>query len=200
MAIGLLLRDSYRTTQEGNLVCHTVAKEYRLQCCPSTLSNYMVFLEWDCDCVLQGIRPWGLAMFSGDVQETLHRFEKQAHNEHSPQGGGSSADEGLALGNLRQQSAVNRDSAVLEQSLGWVFMYFDIRVLVHGCVQASACCAHEELEVKVAHLALQRPTLRVFCKIPDCRRSVVLLYVLCVVCMVLCPVSSHVSYGHSIEC
>ena len=30
VAMGLLLRDLYRITQEGNLVCHTVAKEYRL--------------------------------------------------------------------------------------------------------------------------------------------------------------------------
>ena len=27
-------------------MCHAVAKEYRLQCCPRTTSNYMVFLEW----------------------------------------------------------------------------------------------------------------------------------------------------------
>ena len=72
--MGLLLRDLYSTTQEGNLVCHAVAQEYRVQFCPGTASNDMAFLEWDCDWVLQGIRPWGLAMFSGEVQETLNRF------------------------------------------------------------------------------------------------------------------------------
>ena len=31
-------------------------------------------------------------MLSGDVQKTLNRFEKQAHNEHSVLGGGSFAN------------------------------------------------------------------------------------------------------------
>ena len=61
------------------------------------------------------------------------------------------------MGSLRQQSAVNRESAVLEQCLGWGFVYFDIHVLVHGCVWASACRAREALEVTVAHQALHRP-------------------------------------------
>ena len=67
-------------------------------------------------------------MFSGDVQEMRNRFEKQAHNEHSARGGGSFADEGLAVGSLRPRSAVNRESAMLDQCLGWVFVYFDIHV------------------------------------------------------------------------
>ena len=99
----------------------------------------------------------GLAMFSGDVQERVNRFEKQAHNEHSARGGGLLADQGLVVGTLRQQSTVSRESAVLEQCLGWVFVYFGIHVLVNGCVQASACRAREALEVKVAHPALHRP-------------------------------------------
>ena len=45
VAMGLLLRDLYRTTHERNLVYRAVAKEYRLQCCPVTASIYMVFLE-----------------------------------------------------------------------------------------------------------------------------------------------------------
>ena len=63
MDMGLLLRDLYSTTQDGNVVCRALAKEYRLQCCPGTTSNYMVFLEWDCDWILWAIHPWGLAMF-----------------------------------------------------------------------------------------------------------------------------------------
>ena len=117
------------------------------------------FPWWDCDWVLQGKRRWGLAMFSGVVQETLNRFEKHAHNKHSARGGGSLADDGLVAGNLWQQSAVNRESAVLEQCLGWAFVYFDIHVLVHGCVRASGCRAREALEVKVAHPALHRPSV-----------------------------------------
>ena len=110
----------------------------------------MVCLKWDCEWVLQGNRPWGLAMVSGDVHETLNRFEKQAHNEHSARGGGSFADEELAVGSLWHQSAGTRESSVLEQCLRWVFVYFDIHVMVHGCVRDSACRAREALEVKVA--------------------------------------------------
>ena len=110
--------------------------------------------------MLRGIRPWGLAMFSGDVQETLNRFEAREHNEHSARGGESFSDHGLAVGSLCEQSAVIRESADLEQCLEWVFVYFNIHGLVHGCVRASACRAFEALEVKVAHPALRRP--RVF--------------------------------------
>ena len=117
----------------------------------------MVFLEWDCDCVLEGIRRWGLAMFSGDVQETPNWFEKKAHNEHGAQGGGSFTDDGIAVGSLRQYLAVSRESALLEQYLGWVFVYFELHVLVHGCVRASACRAREAREVKVAHRVLHKP-------------------------------------------
>ena len=51
--------------------------------------------------MLPGFCPWVLAMFSGEVHETLNRFEKQAHNRHIARGGGSFADEGLVVGTLR---------------------------------------------------------------------------------------------------
>ena len=99
----------------------------------------------------------GLAMFSGDVQEAVNWFQKHAHNKHSVQGGGSSADEGLAVGTLLQQSVVNKESVVVEQCLGWVYVSFDIHVLVHGWAWASACRAREAVEMKVAQTALHRP-------------------------------------------
>ena len=61
------------------------------------------------------------------------------------------------MGSLRQQTTLNRESAVREQRLGLVFVYSDIHFLVHGCVRASACRTHEALEVKVVHPALQGP-------------------------------------------
>ena len=61
------------------------------------------------------------------------------------------------MGNLRRQSAVTRESVVLQQCLGWVFVYFD--VMVHGCARASACRAREALEVKVARPALHIPPI-----------------------------------------
>ena len=45
VAMGLLLGDSYRTIQDGDLVCHAITKEYRLQCCPDTTSNCVIVLH-----------------------------------------------------------------------------------------------------------------------------------------------------------
>ena len=61
------------------------------------------------------------------------------------------------MGSLWHHSTVNRESAVVEQCLGWVFVYFAIHVMVHGCVQASARRACEALEVEVAHPSLHIP-------------------------------------------
>ena len=38
--------------------------------------------------MLQNIKPFGLAMFSGDISESINRFPKHGHNEHSKRGGG----------------------------------------------------------------------------------------------------------------
>ena len=38
--------------------------------------------------MLQNMKPFGLAMFSGDISESVNRFLKHGHNEHSKRGGG----------------------------------------------------------------------------------------------------------------
>ena len=38
--------------------------------------------------MLQNINPFGLPMFSGDISESINRFLKHGHNEHSNRGGG----------------------------------------------------------------------------------------------------------------
>ena len=43
-----------------------------------------------------------------------------------------------------------------EQCLGWVFVCFDIHVMAHGCVWASACRARDSPEVKIARPVLHR--------------------------------------------
>ena len=43
--------------------------------------------------MLLNIKPFGLAMFSGDVSESINRFLKHGHNEHNNRGG-----EGGAVG------------------------------------------------------------------------------------------------------
>ena len=41
--------------------------------------------------MLQNIKPFGLAMFTGDISESINRFLKHGHNEHSNPGGGGGA-------------------------------------------------------------------------------------------------------------
>ena len=38
--------------------------------------------------MLLNIKPFGLAMFSGDISESINRFLKHGHHEHSNRGGG----------------------------------------------------------------------------------------------------------------
>ena len=38
--------------------------------------------------MLQNIKPFGRAMFSSDISESINRSLKQGHNEHSNRGGG----------------------------------------------------------------------------------------------------------------
>ena len=87
VAMGSRLRDLYKMTQRRNLMCHAVAAQYRLQCCPATKLNCMLFLAWNCNLVFRAIPSRGLAMFPGDVQETLTQlvpfvnrpFESEIH-------------------------------------------------------------------------------------------------------------------------
>ena len=44
--------------------------------------------------MLQNIWPFGLAMFCGDISESINRFLKHGHNEHSNRGGGGSISRG----------------------------------------------------------------------------------------------------------
>ena len=41
--------------------------------------------------MLQNIKPFGLAMFLGDISESINRFLKHGHNEHSNRVGGGGA-------------------------------------------------------------------------------------------------------------
>ena len=44
--------------------------------------------------MLQNIKPFGLAMFSGDIWESINRFVKHGQNEHINRGGGLSGGGG----------------------------------------------------------------------------------------------------------
>ena len=84
-----LLQAPYGTYQGPHpLNCAAVARDFRRHCTAGTASWYLLSLEQDVDTMLQNIKPFGLAMFSGDISESINRFLKHGHNEHNNRGGG----------------------------------------------------------------------------------------------------------------
>ena len=84
-----LLQALYCTYQGPNqLNSAAVARDFRRHCTVGTASWYLLNLERDVDTMLQNIKPFRLAMFSGDISENINRLLKHGHDEHSNQGGG----------------------------------------------------------------------------------------------------------------
>ena len=90
-----LLQALYCTYQGPNpLNCAAVARDFRRHCTVGTASWYLLSLEHDVDTMLQNIKPFGLAMFSGDISESINRLLRHGDNEHSNRGGGVSGGGG----------------------------------------------------------------------------------------------------------
>ena len=78
-----LLQALYCTYQGPNpLNCAAVARDFRRHCIVGAASWYLLRLEHDVESMLQNIKPFRLAMFSGDISESSNRFLKHGHNEH----------------------------------------------------------------------------------------------------------------------
>ena len=79
----------YCTYQGPNpLNCAAVARHFRRNCTVGTASWDLLSLEHDVGTMLHNIKPFGLAMFSGDISECINRFLKHGHNKRSNRGGG----------------------------------------------------------------------------------------------------------------
>ena len=90
-----LLQALYCTYQGTNpLNCAAVARDFRPHCTVGTASWYLLSLEHDVDAGLQNIKPFELAVFSGHISESINRFLKHGHNEHSNRGGGGGLSDG----------------------------------------------------------------------------------------------------------
>ena len=88
-----------------------VASDFRRHCTVGIASWYLLSLEHDVDTILQNIKPFGLAMFSGDISESINRFLKHGRNEHSNRGGGGGCRvEGVDRVSGRQWSAIHREA------------------------------------------------------------------------------------------
>ena len=86
-----LLPALYCTYQGPNPLNYAaVARDFRRHCAVRTASWYLLSLEHDVVTMLQNIKPFGLAMFSGDISDNINRFLKHGHNEHNSRGGGVS--------------------------------------------------------------------------------------------------------------
>ena len=80
-----LLQSLYCTYQGRDpLNFATVVKDFPV----GTTSRYLLSLEHDVHAMLQNIWPFGLAMFCGDILESIDRLVKHVHNEHNNPGGG----------------------------------------------------------------------------------------------------------------
>ena len=84
-----VLQGLYCTYQGPNpMNCAAVARDFRRHCTVGLASWYLPSLEHDEDTMLQNIKQFWLAMFSGDISESINRFLKHGHNEHRNRGGG----------------------------------------------------------------------------------------------------------------
>ena len=96
--------------------------------------------------MLHNIKPFGLAMFSGDISESINRFLKHGHNEHSNQGGGGGCRVEVSG---RQLSAIHREANVQAQCMTWLFAYFDVSWVVHGGPRSQVpCSGRDAMEVR----------------------------------------------------
>ena len=100
--------------------------------------------------MLQNIKPFGLAMFLGDISESINRFLKHGHNEHSNLGGGGVCRvEGVDEVSGRQWLAIHREANVQAPCMTWLFAYFDVSWVVHGGPRSQVpCLGRDAMEVR----------------------------------------------------
>ena len=85
-----LLQALYCTYQGPNpLNCAAVARNFRRRCTVGTASWYLLRLQEDVDTMLHNIKPFGLAMFSGDILESIDRFLNMGTTSTATWGGGA---------------------------------------------------------------------------------------------------------------
>ena len=91
--------------------------------------------------MLQNIKPFGMAMFSGDISESINRFLKHGHNEHSNVEGGGCRVEGVDEVSGRQWSAIHSEANVQAEGITLLFAYFDVSWVVHEGPRSQVPCS-----------------------------------------------------------
>ena len=94
IAMGKLCAALYSTYHKpSTLKCAKVARRFQEEICPHLRSPYLLWLCRDARRVLDAIPPWGCAMFSGDVVESLIAFLKDIFLTATSRGGGKGTPE-----------------------------------------------------------------------------------------------------------
>ena len=147
-----LLHALYCTYQGPNTLNRAaVARDFRRHCTVATASWHLLSLEHDVDTMLQNIKPFALAMLSGDISKRINRFLKHGHNEYSNpgRGGGGCRVEGVDEVSGRQWSAIHGEANVQAQCRTWLLAYFDVSWVVHGGPQSQVpCSGRDAMEVR----------------------------------------------------
>ena len=118
--------------------CRPVAAPFREHCCGESGSHYLLFLEEDCDTMLESANACGvgLAAVSGDVVESVNHILKKGYNGYSAGGGGAG------------KSAVERVAMVVQQVWEWWFLTFDLPLLHYNTPHTAACTAASLLSTR----------------------------------------------------
>ena len=97
-----------------------VVAAFREHCCRESVSHYFLFLEEDCDAMLESADACGVGLVAvwGDVVESTNYILKKEYNGHNSKGGGAGKD------------AVEREPMVGKQVWEWWFLTFD-QTLLH---------------------------------------------------------------------
>ena len=105
--------------------CRPVAAAFREHCCAESGSHYLMFLEEDCDTMLESADACGvgLAVVPGDALVSTNYILKKGYN------GGAG------------KSAVEREAVVVQQVWEWVFLTFDVPLLHYNTPHTAACTA-----------------------------------------------------------
>ena len=159
-----MLKAMYVTKQARPLerdYCAKRVRAFERHCMePGKGGHYISLLKHDFDLLMHHIYPFGLALFCNDVIESLNRFLKLAYTEHSSRGGGALADDGIDPGTGLPNKHFYAQSTNLVQCFEWVFLYFDIYLVVHGHPRPRASQATAAFEPSVARAPTLRPPHR----------------------------------------
>ena len=118
------------------------------QCCGGSGSHRLLFLEEDCDTMLENVDACvlGMAAVLGDVVESTNYILKKGYSGHSSRGG----DAG--------KSAVEREAIVDQHVWEWWFVTFDLQFLHYNTPHTAACTAASILSTTPQTPSIQAPS------------------------------------------